>query len=57
MFGLVENWSTEIILQAGTVIQGLTLNEIKTLHLNLALMESLGQHAGWSEGQVCYLIN
>ena len=59
MFGHIDTWSTETIMLAGTVIQGLTLEEIGTLQLDLTLMESLGQHDGWTETQVhegCWII-
>jgi len=40
------------LASAGYIIQGMTLEEIQVLQLDIGAVEALGQYSGWSEAQV-----
>lgn len=51
-WGPVSTWSSDTLLMAGTVLQGLTTVELSGLNVTLQHVEQWGQFRGWSEEQL-----
>ncbi|VDH97231.1 Hypothetical predicted protein, partial [Mytilus galloprovincialis] len=51
VFGQPGTWTSDTLSSAGAIIQGMTIDEIKSLQLDADAMEVLGEQDGWTEAQ------
>lgn len=56
IWGQPSSWTTDKIINSGTVLQGLSVTELFALNLTLDSLAAMGQLSGWTAGQVNNLV-